>query len=338
MIERAQKFIKKFLASQSLFIPVSDGSVGGPNTFLANLRKYLESKNQRITDNIEEASIVFFPVAYPTGELDRARARGAKIVQRLDGVYYPSKHSQSQLTNNEIIKNIYLNYADYVVFQSEYSKQQCLKMLGVKTEQNSTVIVNGADRDIFKPKPKRSGSGPFKLITTGNIRNADMIEPVVKALDLLSTNYSFEFTVIGPVVKELAPLLKRSYINHIDSQPLVEIARQLQEHDLFIYSHLNPPCPNSVIEAITAGLPVAGFASGAMAELLYFNTNLLAPVSANLFQKYSQFDHEKLAKVLALAMDDYASHEELAAAHADDYLFEDCGAAYLQVFEKLLAS
>ena len=86
-----------------------------------------------------------------------------------------------------------------------------------------------------------------------------MLEPVIKALDTIS-NFDFELNVIGPIVNDnLLDLINRDYINHLGSKDSHQIAALLREHHIFIYSHLNPPCPNSVLEAIASGLPVVGF-------------------------------------------------------------------------------
>ena len=50
-----------------------------------------------------------------------------------------------------------------------------------------------------------------------------------------------------------------------------EVARYARGADVFVISHLNPPCPNNVIEAMACGLPIVGTNTGAMSELVNDN-------------------------------------------------------------------
>jgi glycosyltransferase involved in cell wall biosynthesis len=46
-------------------------------------------------------------------------------------------------------------------------------------------------------------------------------------------------------------------------------------------AEVNPPCPNSVIEALACGLPVIGFDSGALKELVTDDAGCIVPYGAN---------------------------------------------------------
>jgi glycosyltransferase involved in cell wall biosynthesis len=46
-------------------------------------------------------------------------------------------------------------------------------------------------------------------------------------------------------------------------------------------AEVNPPCPNSVIEAMACGLPVIGFDSGALKELVSESAGCIVPYGAN---------------------------------------------------------
>jgi glycosyltransferase involved in cell wall biosynthesis len=50
---------------------------------------------------------------------------------------------------------------------------------------------------------------------------------------------------------------------------------------LLYCAEINPPCPNSVIEAMACGLPVAAFDTGSLNELVQGNAGRLAPFGAN---------------------------------------------------------
>jgi glycosyltransferase involved in cell wall biosynthesis len=312
-------------------------SVGGLATFMNNLKQYLTDRGYRYTDKLDGSSSIFFPISFDKNVLNNVKKNNGRIIQRLDGIYYPSKHGERYLELNSDIKDIYLNYSDFVIFQSEYSKKQCFAMLGEKTSDAYEIVLNGVNKDIFYPDRGGKKGNRLRLVTTGNFRNADMIEPVVKALDSLKGRLSFELIVVGPMINgELEGFLGRNYITKAGARHLNGVADILRGCDIFLYSHLNPPCPNSVIEAISCGLPVVGFDSGAMSELLSFGTDLLAPVSGDLFQQYKDFHHESLAEKIELCVERYGYFKERALDYSHLYSFDDCGRKYVEIFERLV--
>ncbi len=213
-------------------------------------------------------------------------------------------------------------------------------MWGPKNDGCHTTIVNGADREYFYPagntmmlKPKAK----IRCITTGYFRNLDQLEPIIKACDLLKEQMLMELTVLGPVDNPvLKDYLKREYIVHKTTSNIRILANALRSSHIFIYSHLNPPCPNSVIEAVSCGLPIVSFDSGSMRELLPFGIDLLASVSNDLFQRYEDFKYEKLAEKIVFAVDNYGMVKERAMAQSHSYPFDECGRKYVEVFTNIL--
>ncbi len=332
--------LEKEMNQKAFFIPFGETfsvGAGGPATFMRNLEKYLDRVGYSYSKNSKDASGIFFPVVFNTEILNRIRRRNGVAIQRLDGIYYPSKHGAGYLELNSRIQDIYSTYTTYVIFQSEYSKKQCFLMLGKKGISDYEIILNGADKEIFFPRRKKEhDSSKLRIVTTGHFRNKDMIEPVVMALDLLKTSYNFELTIIGPITNStISHYFSRDYIKHIDIVDINEVAEFLRTCDIFIYSHLNPPCPNSVVEAISCGLPVVGFDSGAMSELLFFAKDLLAAVSDDILQKYEDFDYVLLAEKLAYSMGNYSFCAERAFEYSHLYSFDECGSKYLEIFERL---
>ncbi len=325
--------------SQTLHIPFDEFQyIGGAPTFLRNLRAYLDTHHIPCHPSLDAASVLFFPTSFYLSRVQRFKQRGGYVVQRLDGIYYPSKHGETYQTFNHDAKIIYQDYADTVIFQSRYSQAQCFEMFGKR--EHFQIVINGVDKSIFYPGEPEKHQNPgrtFRLITTGRFRNRDMIEPVVNALDALQSEFDVELTVIGPITEpSLSSYFQRPYIRHIAQLSLHEIADELRGNDLFLYSHLNPPCPNSVVEAISCGLPVVGFDSGAMSELCYFSKDLLAYVSEDLFQRYEDFHADKLSEKIRLALQNYDQYRERALAHSHLYSFEECGKQYVSVLQHYL--
>jgi glycosyltransferase involved in cell wall biosynthesis len=319
-----------------IFLPKQHPTeVGGAISFMRNLTAYLKCCSFPFTHCLKQAGGLFFPIMFELDKVILFSRMGLPIIQRLDGVYYPEKHGDSYVQANSSIKRIYQNYATFVVFQSEYSKRQCFEMFGEKKSDEYTLITNGADKSIWKPAKKKSIGAKIKFVTTGNFRNIDMIGPVVEALDKLLEFHEFELHVVGPVSNpEIESFFSREYIVLHGALPKEQIVSELQQSDIFIYSHLNPPCPNSVIEAISCGLPIVGFDSGSMSELCHFNKELLAYVSEDTFQKYEQFDANKLVTKIQLCINEFDLYKSQAMKNAHLHSMAECGDKYQEVFEQ----
>jgi glycosyltransferase involved in cell wall biosynthesis len=160
---------------------------------MQNLKSYLDKYGFPYSKSHKKAKSIFFPVSFDKNILKFIKSKNGIVIQRLDGIYYPSKHGDAYIELNKDIKDIYLNYSDAIVFQSEYSKKQCFAMLGEKKGDEYTVILNGVNKTIFSPDKDRTKlDKPVQFVTTGNFRNVDMIEPLVKALDSIQDKFDFQ--------------------------------------------------------------------------------------------------------------------------------------------------
>jgi glycosyltransferase involved in cell wall biosynthesis len=211
-------------------------------------------------------------------------------------------------------------------------------MFGEKKRENYKIILNGADASVFFPNKNKDAAHQMKFITTGNFRNDDMLVPLINAMDIVfEKRNDIVLRIVGPVrINKKEEVLKRSYIEYYDEKSLHEIAELLRDSDVFIYSHLNPPCPNSVIEAVSCGLPVVGFKSGAMEEMCYFNEELLAFVSDDVFQKYEDLNPELLAEKIILCLSEFKRFKENALKHHENFSMDQCAGSYMDVFQEVL--
>lgn len=313
--------------------------IGGPATFMNNLQEYfLKKPYKSISDeeNYKEADSIFFPISFERNILKYFRANKLPIIQRLDGIYYPSKHGFKYLYFNREIKIDYLKYSDFIIFQSEYSRIECFAMLGKIQKEKYKIICNGTDKSIFYPRNKMFNKNKIIFITTGSYRNKDMIEPVVLALDAIKDKYNFELRIIGPVSdNEAKKLIEREYIVYLGAMNKEGVAKELQKTDILIHCQLNPACPNSVIESVSCGVPVIGFDTGAMKEVLFFSPELLAYVSDDIFQKYKDFNYEKLMEKIILCIEEYEKFKCIFTKYSYLYDFKDMCEEYIKTFEIL---
>jgi len=326
-----------------IYIPFDENTrgIGGPSTFMINLKEHLLEIDYPFIDdsgNYKNADSIFFPISFSGKILDFFKKKNLPVIQRLDGVYYPSKHGLKYIYLNREIKKDYLEYSDFIIFQSRYSRTECFTMLGEIDKSKYKIIYNGTDKAVFYPADKKFDRNKIIFTATGSFRNRDMIEPVVWALDLLVERYNIEFRVIGPILsKEVKKYTNRPYIRCLGGMNKKEISRQLQETDILIHCQLNPACPNSVIEAVSCGVPVVGFDTGAMKEILYFCPELLAYVSEDVFQKYIDFKYKGLLEKIILCIENYQEFKIRFLESSYLYDFKKTYKEYIEVFEMLRA-
>ena len=350
------------------YIPINDyKNIGGPTTFLSNLAKYFDQQGvEYSTDNHNESKSILFPIEYDTKILKDYKKTKRPVIQRLDGlVGLPwqtfkgmnhfflktryeygwlglKKHTRFMLDMIKIY-NIYNNYSDHIIFQSQYCKNLCFDMLHELPKDKYSVIHNGVHNDIFFPSIKKSLSNTPTFIMTGRFRREDMILPALDALDLLQESYNFTLKLIGPIEKDSISneLKKRSYIIEYGSLNSHEIANELRKADIYIFLSLNAPCPNALLEAISSGLPIVSYDYGSVKELLSFNTNLIASVSESrnpLIKGGQHLDHLLLMEKLKDSLDRFNMHKEIALRNSNNFNFDKCGDKYLSTIKNLLSS
>ncbi len=73
----------------------------------------------------------------------------------------------------------------------------------------------------------------------------------------------------------------RYSVNFLGTLPREQIPFQARSSHFLYSAEVNPPCPNSVIESLACGLPVVGFDSGSLRELVSDEAGVIVPYGAN---------------------------------------------------------
>lgn len=279
-----------------LYVPRTRLKVGGPTTFMRLLVDHVKDRGLRVTRNrFAHAKIALIPFSMDAEclRLWKLKSENRQVYLRLDGLFYDPEKSDYDKIRNDQLKRIYNDFADGFIFQSEYSKKQCIHFLGsLNRDVRSTIIWNGTDLELFTPNEGRNmDNSCIRFVTTGNFRDSEMLIPIFDALDCLSGRLSFTLDVVGPVSAEYGfDTEQRDYVRWHGVCTREILSKHLRNSDIFLFSFLNPNCPNAVIEANACGLPVVGFQTGAMDELCHFNRELLAPINSEgrVIQKRSE--------------------------------------------------
>ena len=129
-----------------------------------------------------------------------------------------------------------------------------------------TVIRNCSDSEIFSVNRKHRGmyrwQGRYRLVTTCWSENPKKGFDIYKHLDDELDFDKYEYTFIGR-----SPIQFKN-INNIGVLTTPEIGLNLRNSDIFVTATQDDTCSNSLIEAMSRGMPAVGLASGGTPEII----------------------------------------------------------------------
>ncbi len=224
----------------------------------------------------------------------RARSRGQRIVQRLDGINWVQRarwaglrYTLRALYGNWNLAFIRSRLANHVIYQSQFIRRWWEEWYR-PARVPSSVILNGVDLTQYTPHGlhERPSMHYRILIVEGSLAgglNAGLFHAVELAR-LLSRKFKIELSVAGQVDARTQARLKHQTdfrLHFLGAVKREQIPWLMRSSHLLFSAEVNPPCPNSVIEALACGLPVIGFDTGSLAELVQGEAGRLVPYGAN---------------------------------------------------------
>lgn len=286
---------------------------GGGNQFMMALRAELLRQGINVRENDGRKGVaahVLHAVWFDASAFRKRRnPQATPVVHRLDGPVSLYRADGSGKELDDLCFALNAEFASSTVFQSKWSLEHNLA-LGY-TPVNPVVIPNAADPEIFHAR----GRIPFarnrkiRLISTSWSSNPGKGFDTYKWIEEHLDWDRFEYTFVG---NSPIPFTR---IRHIAPVPSSELADLLRQHDVFITASRNDPCSNSLIEALTCGLPALYLNDGGHPELvgeggLPFNSvDEILPQLDRLVAEYEQFQ----ACVVAPQISDVARHYLQAA-------------------------
>ncbi|HRQ22135.1 MAG TPA: glycosyltransferase family 4 protein [Anaerolineales bacterium] len=224
--------------------------------------------------------------------LSRVRRRGIRLVQRLDGINWVHrvkwsglKYTVRAVYGNFMLSLIRNRFADRVIYQSQFIRQWWEDWYGV-ADAPASVIINGVDLQTYTPEGDHERpTDKFRmLLLEGSLArglNSGLFHAVAVA-EKMSAKYPMEVVVAGAVDKATQRNMQSKVpVKFLGTVPRVEIPKLARSSHLMYCAEVNPPCPNSVIESLACGLPVIGFDTGSLKELVGDEAGVIVPYGAN---------------------------------------------------------
>lgn len=234
---------------------------GGSNTFVYNLRKWLlqnRSEYNLVYDICKADKAIVIANRIDIRNLEAAKKRGCFIIHRLDE-HIEENEDEYRRRKHAYIKDVNV-FSDITVYQSNFVYDNMHPFLG--RPEKYEIILNGTHQDDFYPNET-----PGKYIGNitwgvGDKKRLDIVH------EEISNNPGEHFLLIGNHSKsnyEFNPFSNVTYVGSVKRKKMLSLLHKMK---FLFFPSENDPCPNTVVEAIAAGVPVCYNPVGGTKEIV----------------------------------------------------------------------
>ena len=252
-----------FSADLAIFHEFEPPPTGGGHQFLRAFWKQADAKGLRVENNRisrTTRSCLLNSFNFSEKRLSLTRRDAVLYVHRVDGPIDVYRGRDEGVDRG--IQAVNKRFANKTIFQSNYSLEKHLEMGLIF--RDPVVIMNAADSEIFHPRGRVefSRNRKIRLIASSWSINTNKGVPVYQWLDEHLDWERYEMTFVGR-----SPVQFRNIhmVSAVDSYRMAELFRT---HDVYLTASKNDPCSNSLIEALTCGLPAVYLQSGGHPEIV----------------------------------------------------------------------
>jgi glycosyltransferase involved in cell wall biosynthesis len=232
------------------------------------------------------------------------------------------RYTVRAIYGNANLSFIRARLADHVIYQSQFIKRWWDDWYR-PARVPSNVIINGVDLNRYTPHGlhERPTGHQRLLVVEGSLaggQNYGLFNAMSLA-EALSRKFRIELMIVGRVDGRTKNRLKNQTafrVQFMNTTPREHIPWLMRSSHLLFSAEINPPCPNSVIEALACGLPVVGFDTGSLAELVQGDAGRLASYGADPW-KLQPPDIPALAEAATDVLQDQDRFRKLARERAE---------------------
>lgn len=316
--------------SHICIVPRVEGP-GGVTSFRLKFENGLRARGVDVSYDLSEPADAILVLAGTRRLLPlwRARRRGVRIVQRLDGLNWVHRvrwaglrYTIRAIYGNANLAFIRSRLADHVIYQSQFIEHWWRDWYRPITTPSS-VILNGVDLTRYTPNGlhERPSSHYRLLVVEGSMAGAQNagLTHAAQLASMLSKKFKIELTICGHIDERSKNMLRDQTafrIRYMDTITREQIPWMMRSSHLLFSAEVNPPCPNSVIEALACGLPVIGFYTGSLPELVQGDAGRLVPYGADQW-KLQEPDIPMLAEVATEVLQNQSQFRKAARERAE---------------------
>ncbi len=269
---------------------------GGVTSFRLKFEDGLRARRIEVTNDPSQRADAILILAGTRRLLPlwKARRSGVRIVQRLDGINWVHRvrwagprYTVRAIYGNANLAFIRRRLADHVIYQSQFVKgwwEDWYRPARVP----DTVILNGVDLDRYTPHGLHERPNQYQrlLVVEGSLAGAQNtgLFHAAHLAEALAKKSRVELTVLGRVDGRSKKRLQNQSVYRLrfmGTIPAEQVPWMMRSSHLLFPAEVNPPCPNSVVEALACGLPIVGFDTGSLSELVQGDAGRLAPYGAD---------------------------------------------------------
>ncbi|MFX1383450.1 MAG: glycosyltransferase [Promethearchaeota archaeon] len=245
----------------NIFFKPEKGSRGGGSQFLRALKRNFIEKDI-YEKNPSNARCILYNSHHNVQDILKLKLKYPlkTFIHRIDGPLGLIRGSSFKI--DKLIYELNNFIADGTIFQSNWCKNMNYS-IGFKKTNIETVIMNAADDSIFyKEKEREIEDNKWKLISISWSSNINKGFDLYKYLDenLDFEKYSMIFVGNSPI-----KFRNIKQIRLLDSNKIADL---LRASNIYITGSKNDPCSNSLIEALSCGLPCIALNDGGHPEIL----------------------------------------------------------------------
>jgi hypothetical protein len=294
-----------------------DGPWGGGNRFLRSITEALKQEGNQVVYDLSDTDIDIIVILDPRWRNPALTFSIGNVFRYINFVNKDTlvvhRINECDERKNSKFINSKLRIANYCSDHTVFVGSWLMSLNVWRRTSESSVILNGADRNIFYPlkyKPKWNGVRPLSIVThhwgSNWMKGFDIYRYLDDLLDKPSWRKKFIFTFIGNLPDGFRFRNSR-YISALD---INELSDELRNHDAYITASINEPGGNHQNEGALSGLPLLYRKSGCMPEYCdgygeyFFGDDIEEKLSkfifnyTNYLEKISSYPHdsEKMCK------------------------------------------
>lgn len=235
----------------------------GPNSFAKRLAEELTYLGHQVylgNGSSCDVSLVFIE--------ESGQPLSGRVIQRLDGIWFsPAEFS----TRNSKIKSLY-ETAHHVVWQSAFDMQMTSKFWG--TPRSGSIIRNGVPKFTYTDTGIREQLQAIRrkhemiFVSSANWHSQKRLDENIKVFHRAKQFYPTACLIVMGSSPQLSESIDLNDVYFVGSVPHEACMQIFCESDWMIHMAWLDHCPNTVVEALSCGVPVICTEDGGTKELV----------------------------------------------------------------------